>query len=154
MKVIQMYITSSISLFIIAATLVGCQSSSPTRVENSNMGRLTDTKWQKKIISDHYDRTRLREDVGNPTLDDGEEWIYLAKFEENGGIGVNMLFAIYASLDNPVWKMIVVTFNSSGTVERVRVATVDSSIAERTPRQIIFGIYSNRANRVRMAVSK
>src|SRR6185437_11342928 len=73
---------------------------------------LIEPEGQREILAGRYDRERLRREVGPPTVDDGEEWVYLGKYEDTSGIGLDDLLAITASLYNPTWKTVVVTFDT------------------------------------------
>jgi hypothetical protein len=114
---------------------------------------LIDKNRQHQILEGHYDRARLRQEVGPPTIDDGEEWVYVGKYEDMSGAAADMLMAITASLDNPAWKTVVVTFDRSGIAERIRVGSTESAIAERQKRGILFGVYCDRSGRVRAATA-
>ena len=148
-----MSVRATTVLFLVLLAGGGCQSSSTTVHPSGrvDVGRLVDRDWQERILSEKYDRARIREAAGEPLIDDGEEWVYAAKFNDGWGIPLDMLLAIYASTNNPTWKLVVVTFDRQGIVERIRIASVQSSIAEYTPRRILFGIYFDREARLRSA---
>ena len=142
--------------FVLIADLAligaGCASSSVPAVRHEKETRF----WalllpyeQDQFLREHYDRARLRERVGPPTIDDGEEWVYVGKFDESRGINADMLMAITATLDDPTWKMVVVTFGQDGAVERIRVTTLASSVGEQQRRGIILGVYYDRQGRMR-----
>jgi hypothetical protein len=112
---------------------------------------LLDPQTQRQVLTSRYDRARMRQDFGPPTKDDGVEWVYVGKFEDSSAVSLGMLMAATASLDNPVWKTIVVTFDQSGIVERIRVGSLESSVSERQRQTILFGTYHPRESRVRAA---
>ncbi len=98
---------------------------------------------------DHYTKEQLEHVAGKPTIDDGEEWIYVTKVEQNQGIPVDMLFAAYATGEAPVWKTTVVTFDLSGHVSMIATGSVRSRIAEDTRYGYIMGIPILRGDRIR-----
>jgi hypothetical protein len=134
-------------------SLAGCTHSVPARDHETayQFWALVDPDSQRRIVEGHYDRARLRKEVGPPTIDDGEEWVYVGKYEDTGGLDAGMLMAVTASLDDPTWKTVVVTFDPKGIVERIRVGTTESAIAEQQKRGILFGVYYDRAGRIRSA---
>jgi hypothetical protein len=99
----------------------------------------------------HYDRARLRERFGAPSIEDAEEWVYVGKFGDTSGMTAGIPLAITATLDDPVWKTIVVTFSQGGLVEKVTIGSVSSAIADRQRRGIILGTYYDREGRMRAA---
>jgi hypothetical protein len=130
----------------------GCTSfSTPAnyRDAETRFWALIDPDRQKQILREQYDRARLLKEVGPPNIDDGEEWVYVGKFQDTTGIEAGMLMAITASLDDPTWKTAVVTFSRSGVVEAVNVSSTPSAIAERQKRGILLGQYYNRDSRLR-----
>jgi hypothetical protein len=130
----------------------GCASSSiPSnyREPENRFWGLIDHDRQRQILDGHYGRARLRAEVGPPTIDDGDEWVYVGKYEDTTGVTAGMLMAITASLDDPVWKTVVVTFGPSGGVERINVGSTKSAIADGQRRGILFGVYYDRGGRVR-----
>src|SRR5690242_13768645 len=110
------------SLFIGAAVIVvasGCASWSEPANNREGQNRfweLISPDSQRRILGDHYDRHRLLKEMGPPAIDEGEEWVYVGKYEHSSGINAGMLMAITASLHNPVWKTVIVTFSPSGFV--------------------------------------
>jgi outer membrane protein assembly factor BamE (lipoprotein component of BamABCDE complex) len=140
----------------LAITGAGCAPSSrPVNYrdpENRFWGLLV-PETQKQIVRERYDRARLLKEMGPPTIDDGEEWVYVGKFEDTSAVNADMLMAITASLDDPTWKTIVVTFSPSGIVEQIGVTSSPSAVAERRKQGIFLGAYYNRGGRVRAATT-
>jgi hypothetical protein len=55
--------------------LAGCTHSVPARDDEPahHFWALVDPDSQRRIVEGHYDRSRLRTEVGPPTIDDGED---------------------------------------------------------------------------------
>ena len=139
------------ALLICLVTAGGCASwSTDARPTPGPVGTdLVDPDNQRRVLGRKYDRARLRREFGEPTIDDGEEWVYVGKCLDGWGMAAGMLFAVYGSMDNPAWKLVVVTFDRQGFVERVRVASADSSIAEYPPNRVLMGFFFRGNARVR-----
>ena len=134
------------------ATGAGCMSYSVPpnyREPEIRYWKLIDRDRQREILANRYDRERLRREVGPPTVDDGEEWVYVGKYEDTSVVPLDMLMAITASVANPTWKTVVVTFDTHGVVESINVGSTESAIAERKKQGILFGVYYDRPGRVR-----
>ena len=148
---------SMLPLLLVVLTSGCCFSETqPVHVSRTpaDVWRLVDPKYQPEILSKKYDRAEVLAVAGNPTIDDGEEWVYVAKFKDGSGFGVPMDdegFPIYATNFDPTWKTIVVTFDTRGKVERIRVGSVDSSIADIEPVGYLLGIGFHRPMRTRAA---
>ena len=130
----------------------GCMSFSEppnNRQPEYSYSGLLEPDVQRKILAGRYDREMLRREVGPPSVDDGEEWVYLGKYEDTSAVGLDDLLAITGSLYNPTWKTVVVTFDTHGVVERIKVGSTESAIAERQKQGILFGVYYDRSGRVR-----
>src|SRR5690349_17491918 len=121
-------------VIVLLASLLSLSSgyvslSKPVRAESEH-GYLTDPQWTGRIIAEKYDRAKLAALMGPPTIDDGEEWVYVSKFVDARVVPLDMIMAIYASEDKPKWKMTVVTFDEAGPVSRIQTTSVRSEIAE------------------------
>jgi hypothetical protein len=141
-------------LLLIASLTVtsGCQSwSQPPhyREPEKSFWPLLVRERQREILDGQYDRARLRQEIGSPTIDDGEEWIYVGKFLDSRVMPLDMLLAITASLNDPTWKTVVVTFDEKGIVQGIRVGSTESAIADAKKTGILFGVYYDRAGRAR-----
>jgi len=79
-------------------------------------GFLVDPIWKGKVLEEKYDRVKLEQLAGKPAIDDGEEWVYLSKFEDEQVVALDMSVAIWASGLKPNWKVTVVTFDGNGIV--------------------------------------
>src|SRR5262245_42255560 len=85
---------------------VGCMSYSVPphyREPENSYWKLIDRDRRAEILANRYDRERLRREAGPPTIDDGEEWVYVGKYEDTSGVPLDMLMGITGSLDNPTW---------------------------------------------------
>ena len=143
-------------LLLIVLLLSGCFSQTqPVHVSQTpaDVWRLVEPSNQKQILFEKYDRSRLREAAGDPTIDDGEEWVYVAKFEDSNAFGVPLGeadgFIIYATTFNPAWKVIVVTFDTQGKVQRIRIGSADSAVADMPPAGYFLGAGFYRPMRMR-----
>ena len=138
------------ALVVCLLTAGGCASwSNPEPPAGPPATSLVDPDYRRQVVSGKYDRERLRREFGEPAIDDGEEWVYVGKSLDGWGVAAGMLFAVYGNMDNPTWKMVVVTFDRQGLVERVRVASADSSIAEYPPNRVVMGHFFRANARVR-----
>ncbi|HEV8378997.1 MAG TPA: hypothetical protein VGP99_09120, partial [Tepidisphaeraceae bacterium] len=114
--------------------------------KNSGHWRLLDAK---RILDQKFDREKLEELAGKPTIDAGDEWLYVGKFEDWNGIPLDMLMAIYSSGPRPVWKTTVVTFDEAGFVSGIRTSTARSEIYQRKGWWTLMGINFDKHVRVR-----
>jgi len=104
------------------------------------MWPLITKEGNREILVADLDRQGLREKVGEPTIDDGEEWVYIGKFNHAWGVPLGRLLAIVGSVNEPVWKTVVVTFDTDGIVERIRVSTTSSSIIDARRHIFLMGV--------------
>ena len=118
-----------------------------------NMDPKNDGHWRlldaNQIVDQKFDRVRLEELAGKLTIDAGDEWLYVGKFEDWNGADLGMLMAIYSSGPKPVWKTTVVTFDEKGFVSAVRTSSVRSEIYQRKGWWTLMGINFDKQVRVR-----
>lgn len=61
----------------------------------SKLTSLGNAESRAEILRERYDRERLRAAVGDPTIDDGEEWVYVGRFHHVRGMPFTMLLSVY-----------------------------------------------------------
>jgi len=133
-------------MVLVVSVNCGCVSWKENRDPYSGHWRLLES--ERQVLDQKVDRAKLEELAGKPTIDDGEEWVYVSKFTEGKVIPLDMLMAIYAT-EKPVWKITVVSFGEAGFVSSIRTETARSEISERPAEWTLMGVHMKKNVRER-----
>jgi hypothetical protein len=135
------------------SVLTGCISEDAVHFPDYSQASLGFAESRVEMIHKGLDRAATREKLGPPTIEHGNEWVYVAKYRHVECVPFGLLFSIY---DNrwEQWGTAVIKFDSTGHVASIRIGFVPSDAPDFPLYWTVMGFHFEKSDKINVTTTQ